>query len=151
MISSVVEKHQEVLCWGIFNTEYTDGTKPEGDTEFLKEHGNPQKLTPFFNSKFKVHNSKLWLGRVDEYTNGQVNKLLILLVKVPQSRDRRPRLSAHLPRLVNKQTSVYRTDEGICPYWFVSFPSKEGVPLYQREAFFVSKRGFLHGKETPPL
>ena len=49
------------------NTEYTDGTKPEGDTEFLKEHGNPQKLTPFFNSKFKVHNSKLWLGRVDEW------------------------------------------------------------------------------------
>ncbi|EEX19905.1 hypothetical protein [Prevotella veroralis] len=69
-----------------------------------------------------------------------MNKLLILLVKVPQSRDRCPRLSAHLPRLVNKQTSVYRTDEGICPYWFVSFPSKEGVPLYQREAFFMARK-----------
>ena len=33
------------------NTEYTDGTKPEGDTEFLKEHGNPQKQTPTCNSK----------------------------------------------------------------------------------------------------
>ena len=41
------------------NTEYTDSTKPEGDTEFLKEHGNPQKQTPKCNSKFKVHNSKL--------------------------------------------------------------------------------------------
>ena len=41
------------------NTEYTDGTKPEGDTEFLKEHGNPQKRTPLSNSKFKVQNLKL--------------------------------------------------------------------------------------------
>ena len=41
------------------NTEYTDDTKPKGDTEFLKEHGNPQELTPTSNSKFKVHNSKL--------------------------------------------------------------------------------------------
>ena len=24
----------------IFDTEYTDDTKPQGDTEFLKEHGN---------------------------------------------------------------------------------------------------------------
>ena len=54
---------------GIFNTEYTDGTKPEGNTEFLKEHGNPRKLTPMYNSKFKVHNSKLWLDKVDEYTS----------------------------------------------------------------------------------
>ncbi|EEX18579.1 hypothetical protein HMPREF0973_01523 [Prevotella veroralis F0319] len=41
------------------NTEYTDGTKPQGDTEFLTEHGNPQKLTPLSNSKFIIHNSKL--------------------------------------------------------------------------------------------
>ena len=59
MISSVVEKRQKVLCCGIFNTEYTDSTKPEGDTEFLKEHEIPQKQTPKCNSKFKVHNSKL--------------------------------------------------------------------------------------------
>ncbi|EEX17549.1 hypothetical protein HMPREF0973_02599 [Prevotella veroralis F0319] len=59
MISSVVKKHQKVLCWDIFNTEYTDGTKPEGDTEFLTEHGNPWKQMPKCNSKFKIHNSKL--------------------------------------------------------------------------------------------
>ena len=59
MITSVVEKHQKVLCWDIFNTEYTDGTKPEGDTEFLKEHGNPRKLTPMYNSKYKIQNTKL--------------------------------------------------------------------------------------------
>ena len=41
------------------HTEYTDGTKPKGYTEFLKEYGNPQKLMPTCNSKFKVHNSKL--------------------------------------------------------------------------------------------
>ncbi|EEX18545.1 hypothetical protein HMPREF0973_01489 [Prevotella veroralis F0319] len=41
------------------NTEYTDGTKPKGDTEFLKEHGNLQRQTPKCNSKFKVQNSKL--------------------------------------------------------------------------------------------
>ena len=41
------------------HTEYTDGTKPEGYTEFLKEHEIPQKLMPLSNSKFKVHNSKL--------------------------------------------------------------------------------------------
>ena len=40
-----------ILCQSIFNTEYTDGTKPEGDTEFLKEHGNPQKRMPLCNSK----------------------------------------------------------------------------------------------------
>ena len=59
MISSVVEKLQQVLCWGIFNTEYMDGTEPERDTELLKEHGNPQKLTPKCNLKCKVHNLKL--------------------------------------------------------------------------------------------
>ena len=59
MISSVVEKLQQVLCWDIFNTEYTDGTKPEGYTEFLTEHGNPRKLMPLSNSKCKIHNSKL--------------------------------------------------------------------------------------------
>ena len=59
MISSVVEKLQQVLCWDIFNTEYTDGTKPEGYTEFLKEHEIPQKLMPLSNSKFIIHNSKL--------------------------------------------------------------------------------------------
>ena len=32
------------------NTEYTEGTKRQGDTEFLKEHGNPQKQTPMCNS-----------------------------------------------------------------------------------------------------
>ena len=42
-----------------FNTEYTDGTKPEGDTEFLTEHEIPQRQTPTYNPKFKVHNSKL--------------------------------------------------------------------------------------------
>ena len=41
------------------NIDYTDDTKPKGDTEFLTEHGNPQKLTPLSNSKFKVQNSKL--------------------------------------------------------------------------------------------
>ena len=41
------------------NTEYTDGTKPQGDTEFLTEHGIPQKLTPTCNAKCKMHNSKL--------------------------------------------------------------------------------------------
>ena len=41
------------------NTEYIDGTKLEGDTEFLKEHGNPQRQTPLYNSKCKIHNSKL--------------------------------------------------------------------------------------------
>ena len=40
-------------------TEYIDDTKPQGDTEFLKKHGNPQKLTPTCNSKFIIHNSKL--------------------------------------------------------------------------------------------
>ena len=52
--------HNEQELWGhIFNTEYTDGTKPEGDTEFLKEHGNPQRQMPLCNSKFIIHNSKL--------------------------------------------------------------------------------------------
>ena len=52
--------HNEQELWGhIFNTEYTDDTKPQGDTEFLKEHGNPQKLTPTYKSKFKDQNSKL--------------------------------------------------------------------------------------------
>ena len=31
-----------------FNTECTNGTEPERYTEFLKEHGNTQKLTPIF-------------------------------------------------------------------------------------------------------
>jgi hypothetical protein len=31
-----------------FNTEYTDGKEPKRYTEFLKEHGNTQKLTPIF-------------------------------------------------------------------------------------------------------
>ena len=41
------------------NTKYTDGMKPKGDTEFLKEYGNPQKQMPTCNSKCKVHNSEL--------------------------------------------------------------------------------------------
>ena len=38
------------------NTEYTDGTKPQGDTEFLTEHGIPQKLTPTCNAKCIIQN-----------------------------------------------------------------------------------------------
>lgn len=45
MITSIVEKHQLVLCWDIVNTELTNGTEPEKGTEFLKERGIPQKLT----------------------------------------------------------------------------------------------------------
>ena len=101
----------------IFNTEYTDDTKPQGDTEFLKEHGNPQKRMPTYNSKFKVQNSKLWLGRVDEWTGWQVNKLFVLWNRAPQSRDRRPRLSAPTFHVTLQEASLMRTDEGVCPYF----------------------------------
>ena len=36
---------------------------------------------------------------------------------MPQSRDRRPRLSARIPKFINKKPSVWRTDEGVCPYF----------------------------------
>lgn len=59
MITSIVEKHQLVLCWDIVNTELTKGTEPKKGTEFLKEHGNPQKLTPpsFANSSLHAPSS----------------------------------------------------------------------------------------------
>ena len=48
----------------MFNTEYTDDTKPKGDTEFLKEHGKPQKRTPSYNSKFIIQNY-WWCNKID--------------------------------------------------------------------------------------
>ena len=44
-----------------------------------------------------------------------------------------------------------RTDEGVCPYFEVSFLIDEGTSLIQGDALFDVKKRPLHSKETPPL
>ena len=56
-----------------------------------------------------------------------------------------------MPSSVRKYLLLLRTDEGVCPYRFVSFPFKEGVPLYQREAFFIAKKRPLRFEEGVSL
>ena len=55
------------------------------------------------------------------------------------------------PSSVRYISRVFRTDEGVCPYRFVSFPFKEGVPLYQREAFFIARKRPLQSEEGVSL
>ena len=55
------------------------------------------------------------------------------------------------PSSVRKYLLFLRTDEDVCPYRFVSFPFKEGVPLYQREAFFIAKKRPLQSEEGVSL
>ena len=43
----------------VFIMDETDCTEPNGGAEFLKEQENETPPSLFFNSKFKVHNSKL--------------------------------------------------------------------------------------------
>ena len=56
-----------------------------------------------------------------------------------------------MPSSVRKYLLFLRTDEGVCPYRFVSFPFKEGVPLYQREAFFIIRKRLLQSEEGVSL
>ena len=94
--------------------------------------------------------------------NGSELGWFFLSKKMPQSRDRRPRLSAFpsisntpLGNIPSLKRSVgrllllafWRTDEGVCPYRFVSFPFKEGVSLYQREALFMARRRPLQSEK----
>ena len=94
--------------------------------------------------------------------NGSESGWFFLSKKMPQSRDRRPRLSAFpsisntpLGNIPSLKRSVgrllllafWRTDEGVCPYRFVSFPFKEGVSLYQREALFMVRRRPLQSEK----
>ena len=77
----------------------------------------------------------MWLVWVDEWTGWQVNELFVLCNRAPQCRDRRPRLSALLPLHGiplsyipsfggawggSLFTVLWRTDEGVCPYFVVS-------------------------------
>ena len=43
-----------------------------------------------------------------------------------------------------------QTDEGVCPYFGVSFLIDEGTSLIQGNALFDVKKRPLHSKETPP-
>ena len=96
----------------------------------------------------------------------EVKELLFRLDIVPQSRDRRPRLSAKtlpikaspspLQRrgccLTGCYLGIYRrTDEGVCPYFVVLLWHEENCDWKQREALFTSRKRPLHSKETPPL
>ena len=56
-----------------------------------------------------------------------------------------------MPSSVRYISRVFRTDEGVCPYRFVSFPFKEGVPLYQREALFIARKRPLQSEEGVSL
>ena len=48
----------------------------------------------------------------------QILNVHILLIKItPQSRDRRPRLSAQTSLLPNENCPLMRTDESACPYF----------------------------------
>ena len=41
-------------CWNLFLTRNARMAQKPRHTEFLAEHGNPRKLTPSYNSKFKT-------------------------------------------------------------------------------------------------
>ena len=79
-----------------------------------------------------------------------MDKLLATLNREPQSRDRRPRLSAPKSLLLCEIRPLMRTDEGVCLYFEVSFLIDEGTSLIQGNAFFDVKKRPLHSKETPP-
>ena len=94
----------------------------------------------------------------------EVKELLDRLDIVPQSRDRRPRLSAKtLPikaspsppkrrgcSLTGCYLGIYkRTDEGVCPYFVVLLRHEVDCDWKQREAFLDVKRRLLRIKETP--
>ena len=106
---------------------------------------------PLCNSKFKVHNSKLWLGRVDEWTGWQVDWLFVLWNRTPQCRDRRPRLSASTFHLTLQAASLMRTDEGVCPYFLTLSLIKETPSSLWRGRFLAMKRASLRCEETPSL
>ena len=53
--------------------------------------------------------------------------MYILLIKITQQRDRRPRLSARTSLLPNENNPLMQTDEGVCPYFVASFPNQHPV------------------------
>ena len=53
--------------------------------------------------------------------------MYILLIKITQQRDRRPRLPALISLLPNEDSPLMRTDEGVRPYFVASFPNQYPV------------------------
>ncbi|EEX18983.1 hypothetical protein HMPREF0973_01158 [Prevotella veroralis F0319] len=45
----------------------------------------------------------------------------------------------------------WRTDEGVCPYFVISYPTELTLLSFSREAFFNARRAFLQHEETPFL
>ncbi|EEX18864.1 hypothetical protein HMPREF0973_01399 [Prevotella veroralis F0319] len=58
-----------------------------------------------------------------------MKKAFLYLKNMPTCRDRRPRLSARARQICNQLPRFMRTDEGVCPYFVVSFCIERTIPI----------------------
>ena len=91
----------------------------------------------------------MWLVWVDEWTGWQVNKLFVMWNRALQSRDRRPRLSAHLPLCVIPSGNIFSFWGAWGGLFWLCSGGQKGASFPTLWGYFCLKRAFLHIEETP--